>query len=319
MTEEAQEGKNAFLEKRKPDFDALPAAAVTRAARLAAGAAGRARCPRRWCRCSSAARSPRAPAPCAPGLALAALARRSLLQIGTNLANDWADFRRGADGPERLGPSASTQAGCSRRARSCAAASLAFAVAAALGLRADRRGGWPVALAGAAAIAAGVAYTAGPWPLGYHGLGDVFVFVFFGPVAVCGTVLVQAGASRRPRSRRRCPSGCSRRAILVVNNVRDVDGDRRAAKRTLAVRFGRGVGRAVYVAVVGTAFAALGVLAFGFSAPAVLLALGAMPLAVAPLRAVLTRTDGPALNAALAATARLHLVFGALLAGGLAW
>jgi 1,4-dihydroxy-2-naphthoate octaprenyltransferase len=254
-----------------------------------------------------------------PGLALVALATALSLQVGANLVNDWADFRRGADGPDRLGPVRVTQAGLIAPRAVARGGILAFTVAATLGLVLIAAGGWPVALAGGAAIAAGVAYTAGPWPLAYHGLGEVFVFLFFGPVGVCGTELVQAGRISPAALAASLPVGLMASAILVVNNVRDVDGDRRAAKRTLAVRFGRGVGRAVYVAVVGTAFAALGALAFGFSAPAVLVALGAMPLAVAPVRAVLTRTDGPALNAALAATARLHLVFGALLAGGLAW
>lgn len=254
-----------------------------------------------------------------PGLALVALATALCLQVGANLVNDWADFRRGADGPGRLGPLRVTQAGLLAPDAVARAGALAFAVAGALGLVLIAAGGWPIALAGAAAIAAGVAYTAGPWPLAYHGLGEAFVFLFFGPVAVCGTELVQASRMTATALVASLPIGLMASAILVVNNVRDVDGDRRAAKRTLAVRFGRDAGRRLYVAAVASAFAMTAALALGFAAPSVLVALGALPLAVAPVRAVLTRTDGPSLNAALAATARLHLVFGALLAGGLAW
>jgi len=177
--------------------------------------------------------------------------------------------------------------------------------------------GWPVVWIGAASIVAGIAYTAGPWPLAYHGLGELFVFAFFGPVAVCGTEMVQAGRVSSLALWASLPVGCLATAILLVNNVRDFDGDREMRKRTLVVRIGRRAGRVLYAGMVGVAFAVAAGLAM--VAPAALLAWLAAPLVGAPLRAVLHATDGPALNAALAATARLHLVFGGLLALGLAW
>lgn len=252
-----------------------------------------------------------------PALALTALAAAVLLQIGTNLVNDWGDARRGADGPERLGPTRVTQSGLVPPDRVAAAAAGAFAAAAVLGIVLIAAAGWPVAVIGAGAIVAGVAYTAGPWPLAYHGLGEAFVFVFFGPVAVCGAELVQAGAVSALALAASLPVGLLATAILLVNNVRDVDGDRRVAKRTLAVRLGRPAGRAMYAAAVGMAFATATVIAA--TIPAALLSWLSIPLVRSPLRAVLHRTDGPALNAALAATARLHLAFGLLLAGGIAW
>jgi 1,4-dihydroxy-2-naphthoate polyprenyltransferase len=250
-----------------------------------------------------------------PWIALVALVAAALLQIGTNLVNDWGDFRRGADGPDRLGPTRVTQAGLLAPGRVAVAGAAAFAAAAVLGLVLVAQAGWPILAIGAAAICAGVAYTAGPYPLAYHGLGEVFVFLFFGPVAVGGTELVQAGHVSALALVAAVPVGCLAAAILLVNNVRDVDGDRAAAKRTVAVRFGRGTGRALYAAVVAAAFAT----PLAMAIPAVLITWLAAPLARAPLAAVLRHTDGPTLNAALGATARLHLVFGLLLAGGLVW
>ncbi|HZP42982.1 MAG TPA: 1,4-dihydroxy-2-naphthoate polyprenyltransferase [Candidatus Binatia bacterium] len=254
-----------------------------------------------------------------PALACAALGAALCLQIGTNLVNDWGDFQRGADGPGRLGPARATQAGWLAPAHVLAGGLAAFALAAALGAGLVAAGGWPVVWIGLASIAAGIAYTAGPFPLAYHGLGEACVFVFFGPVAVCGTALVQAGHVSAAAALASVPVGCLAAAILLVNDVRDVDGDRRAAKRTLVVRIGRRAGRRAYAAAVALAFAFAALLAAALGAPAALLAFLAAPLARAPLRAVLGATDGQTLNAALAATARLHLVFGALLAAGLAW
>jgi 1,4-dihydroxy-2-naphthoate octaprenyltransferase len=255
-----------------------------------------------------------------PLLAAGALAVALLLQIGANLLNDVGDFRRGADGPGRLGPVRVVQAGL-LPVRQVAAAGLGcLALAALLGLLLAARGGWPLLAVGAAAIAAAALYTLGPWPLAYHGLGEPCVLLFFGPVAVAGTELVQAGRVSPAGLGASLPVGLLAAAILAVNNVRDVDGDRRAGKRTLAVRLGRRGGRALYALCVAGAFAAPAVLmAGGMIPPAALLAWASAPLARRPLRAVLDATDGPTLNAALAATARLHLVFGALLAGGLAW
>jgi 1,4-dihydroxy-2-naphthoate octaprenyltransferase len=253
------------------------------------------------------------------GLALACLATALLLQIGTNLVNDWGDFRRGADGPERLGPVRVTQAGLLPPSVVLGAGLAALAAAAVVGLPLALRIGAPAFAFGAAALVAAVAYTAGPFPLAYHALGEVFVFVFFGPVAVVGTAWAQGVPPDVVGVAASLPVGLLATAILLVNNVRDIDGDRRADKRTLAVRIGRPAARALYAATLATALAMPAVLAALCDAPALLLAWLAAPLAVTPARAVLRATDGPTLNGALAATARLHLVFGVLLAAGLAW
>ena len=254
-----------------------------------------------------------------PGVALAALAAAVLLQVGTNLVNDWGDFRRGADGPGRLGPPRAVQSGWLSPREVLLGVTLAFATAASIGVWLITRGGWPIAAIGGGGLVAAVAYTAGPFPLAYHGLGEAFVLLFFGPLAVCGTELVQAGRASAAGALASVPVGCLAAAILLVNNVRDVDGDRRAGKRTLVVRLGRRAGGSLYAGAVCVAFAAVGALAGWLSHPALLLPWLAAPLAAAPLVAVLRHTDGPTLNTALAATARLHLVFGLLLAAGLAW
>jgi 1,4-dihydroxy-2-naphthoate octaprenyltransferase len=248
-----------------------------------------------------------------------ALTAALLLQIGTNLVNDWGDGRRGADGPDRLGPRRAVQSGWLTPNQVLAAAALALLTASLLGLGLIARGGWPIAAIGLGGLVAAVAYTAGPAPLAYHGLGEVTVFLFFGPLAVCGTELAQAGRARADAMLASVPVGALAMAILLVNNVRDVDGDRRAGKRTLVVRFGRRAGRAAYAGALGLAFLGATVLAAWLGRPAVLAVWLAAPFVPAPLAAVRRRTDGPALNAALAATARLHLAFGLLLAAGLAW
>ena len=254
----------------------------------------------------------------APLPALAALLVALLLQVGTNFVNDWGDFRRGADGPDRVGPARAVAAGWITPRAMALAGALAFGAAALLGIYLTLRGG-PLALAlGVLSIAAGVAYTAGPFPLAYRGLGEVFVFAFFGPVAVCGTELVQRGAVSALALAAAVPVGMIAAAILVVNNVRDVDTDARAGKRTIAVRLGARRTRRLYALLVGAALAAPVLLAWSTLAPpSVLIALGAVVAASTPLRVVRNET-GPALNEALAGTARLHLAYSALLAAGIA-
>ena len=255
-----------------------------------------------------------------PLAATLALAVALLLQIGTNFVNDWGDHRRGADGPDRLGPPRAVAAGWITPERMARAGAIAFGAAAVLGVALLARGGAWAAVLGVASIAAGIAYTAGPYPLAYRGLGEVFVFVYFGPVAVCGTELVQAGAVSALGLAASLPVGLLAAAILVVNNVRDVATDTRAGKRTLAVRIGAPAARGLYAALVLAAvLSPLALWASGLAPAAALLALAALPAARAPLLAVLRRSDGPTLNRALAGTARLHLLFGALLAAGLAW
>jgi 1,4-dihydroxy-2-naphthoate octaprenyltransferase len=251
-------------------------------------------------------------------LALAALISAVLIQIGANFANDFYDFRKGADTPDRLGPTRVTSAGLLAPRTVEIGMWLTFGLAALLGLYLVYAGGWPILAIGVASILAGIAYTGGPVPLGYVGLGDLLVFIFFGLVAVGGTFYVQAHTLAAPVIMAAAAIGVLTTNILVVNNVRDADTDRAAGKRTLAVRLGRNATRGEYALLMLVAYATPFVLwlAFGLS-PWVLLALLSLPLAVRLARTVLTATDGPALNQALAGTAQLLAVYGVLLAVGI--
>ncbi len=253
-----------------------------------------------------------------PGPALAALAGALLIQIGANLANDVFDFHRGADTGERVGPLRVTQAGLLEPAAVLRGMWAAFALAAVAGAYLITVAGWTVAVIGVLAIASAIAYTAGPFPLGYHGLGEPFVFVFFGLVAVGGTHFVQARSLAAAAVWAGVPMGLLAAAILVVNNLRDIATDRAAGKRTLAVRLGERGARAEYVALLLAAFATpVTAVAARAAPPSLLLVLAAWPFAAAPLRRIL-RQRGAALNDALAETARLELLFAALYAVGVA-
>jgi len=248
--------------------------------------------------------------------AAAALAGALLLQIGANLANDVFDYEKGVDTEERLGPPRVTQLGLLTPAAVRRAAAAVFAAAAAVGLYLVAVGGWPIALAGALSIAAGLAYTGGPFPLGYHGLGDLAVFLFFGGVAVCGTYWVQALTLPAHVVAVSVPIGALATAILVVNNLRDVDTDARAGKRTLAVRWGRRAARIEYTLLLLLAYASCPLLRLSGAAPlGALLPLLTLPFAIALVRRV-AREQGPVLNDSLAATARLELGFALLLGAG---
>ncbi|HZJ55591.1 MAG TPA: 1,4-dihydroxy-2-naphthoate polyprenyltransferase [Myxococcaceae bacterium] len=250
--------------------------------------------------------------------ALAALAGAVLIQIGTNLTNDYYDFRKGADTHERLGPTRVTQSGLIAPQTVLAAGAACFALAVVVGIFLVARGGWPFVVIGLASVLAGWAYTGGPYPLGYHGLGDLFVMVFFGLVAVPGTFYAQALRLVPAVWPAAVAIGATGTMILVVNNLRDLDTDARAGKRTLVVRFGRGFGRAEYVTLLLLALAMpVVIVAMSWSRWPVLLALCALPLAWSPLSRVL-RTTGAALNPALGTTARFQAAFGFLLAIG-AW
>jgi 1,4-dihydroxy-2-naphthoate polyprenyltransferase len=252
------------------------------------------------------------------GAFLAALAGSILIQIGTNLANDYSDAKRGADTADRLGPVRVTSSGLIAPRRVLYATWIAFAAALAVGIYLATVAGWEILVVGAASIAAGVLYTGGPRPYGYAGLGELFVFVFFGLVAVNGSYYVQLEDLDLLPFLLSIPVGLLSTAILVVNNVRDLDTDARAGKRTLAVRLGRARTRILYVALVAGAFGLLPIgLWVGDGPAAGLIALAAAPLAVGPVRAVRTRTDGPALNGALAGTGMLLAAFSVLLAAGL--
>ena len=170
---------------------------------------------------------------------IAALVGSVFIQVGTNLANDYSDARRGADTEDRLGPVRVTAGGLMPPRRVLTGTYVAFAIAVAAGLYLAVVAGWELLLVGAASIAAGVLYTGGPRPYGYEGLGELFVFLFFGVVAVVGSYYVQVEELRWEAFALSVPVGLLAAAILVVNNVRDIDTDRRAGKRTLAVKLGR--------------------------------------------------------------------------------
>ena len=248
----------------------------------------------------------------------AALAGSILIQIGTNLANDYSDAKRGADTADRLGPVRVSSSGLMAPRRVLYATWIAFAAALAVGIYLATVAGPEILAVGAVSIAAGVLYTGGPRPYGYAGLGELFVFLFFGLVAVNGSYYVQLEELDLLPFLLSIPVGFLSTAILVVNNVRDLDTDARAGKRTLAVRLGRARTRALYAALVAASFALLPLGLWLGDGPAEgLIALAAAPLAVSPARAVRTRTDGPALNGALAGTGMLLAAFSVLLAAGL--
>jgi 1,4-dihydroxy-2-naphthoate octaprenyltransferase len=252
------------------------------------------------------------------GAFVAALVGSVFIQIGTNLANDYSDARRGADAADRLGPVRVTSSGLVAPPRVLVATWIAFGVAVGAGIYLATVAGVVILIVGAASIAAGVLYTGGPRPYGYEGLGEVFVFLFFGLVAVNGSYYVQLEHLDWLPFGFSLSVGCLVTAILVVNNVRDLETDRRAGKRTLAVRIGRERTRGVYAALMGAAFVALPVTLLAANGPAwALLALAAAPLARRPLTAVMTRTDGPSLNRALAGTGALLAAFSVLLSAGL--
>jgi 1,4-dihydroxy-2-naphthoate octaprenyltransferase len=251
---------------------------------------------------------------------VAALLGAMFIQIGTNLSNDYSDARRGADTEDRLGPVRVTAGGLVPPRQVLRATYLAFGLAVLAGVYLIATSGWELLLVGAASILAGVLYTGGPRPYGYEGLGEVFVFLFFGVVAVAGSYFAQTEHLAWEAFVLAVPVGLLASAILVVNNVRDLETDRRAGKRTLAVRLGRTNARGLYAVMVYGAFACapLAWLLGGDGLTAwLLLPWLAIPLAVPVVRIVRNRTDGPALNGALARTGMLQLAFCALLSAGL--
>jgi 1,4-dihydroxy-2-naphthoate polyprenyltransferase len=249
---------------------------------------------------------------------LAALAGSIFIQIGTNLANDYSDAKRGADTADRLGPVRVTSAGLVAPRRVLVATYVAFAIAVACGLYLAALAGPLILLVGAVSIAAGVLYTGGPRPYGYAGLGEVFVFLFFGLVAVNGSYYVQLEELKALPLGLSISVGFLATAILVVNNVRDMETDRRAGKTTLAVRIGRGSAVTLYRLLVLGAFAVLPIaLLAGDGSLLALIGLAALPLAIPPLRTVASRTDGPSLNGALAATGAVLGAFSLLVSAGL--
>jgi 1,4-dihydroxy-2-naphthoate octaprenyltransferase len=249
-------------------------------------------------------------------VAVATFACALLLQIAANLANDYFDWARGIDTEHRLGPLRVTQSGLVEPRAMQLALGLVVGAAVLLGAFLVYRGGAPIVAIGAAAILGAFAYSAGPYPLASHGFGEVLVLAFFGVVAVGGTYWLQRGAFDVAVALAGATSACPAVALIVVNNLRDIATDRAAGKRTLAVRLGAQATRSEYAAVLAAAFAGACVLA-ALITPAALIAFFAAPLAWKELRGVRER-EGVVLNDSLAGTARLHFVFGSLLALGLA-
>ncbi len=247
---------------------------------------------------------------------VAALAGSVLIQIGTNFANDLFDFIKKTDTADRIGPTRVTQAGLVTRRQITAATIIVFTLAFLIGIYLVYRGGWPIVIIGLASIACGILYTATPLALGYIGIADLFVLIFYGPVALAGTVWVLAHEFSWAIVLAGLPFGMISTAILTVNNLRDIDTDRRAGKKSLAVRFGRNFARFEY-----------GFMMFGAVAIAVWLALltGKLYLlittlyifpAIPTMQTVFTKTDGAVLNAMLAHTGRLLLIYGLLFSIG---
>ena len=243
-----------------------------------------------------------------PLAALLALFAALLIQVGTNFANDYSDFKHGADA-NRVGPTRVTQSGLVAPRTVKLAAWLAFGLSGILGIALAALSGWPILAIGAASVAAGWLYTGGPWPLGYHGLGDLFVLVFFGLVATCGTVYAQALAIPTEAWLAGTAVGSIATAILVVNNLRDRETDAKVGKNTLAVKLGAKASRVQYVALVVSPFALAIVLG-------TLWPLLALPAALPALRTVLTQ-ERAGLNRGLGQTARLQILYSILLAAGL--
>lgn len=253
-----------------------------------------------------------------PLAAIGALLGALALQIAANFANDLYDYEHGADTHGRIGPLRVTQAGLVTPLAMRLALTTALGFAFLVGVFLVVRAGWPIAVVGLSSIVASILYTGGPRPYGYIGLGEAFVFLFFGVAAVNGTYYVQALTVSTAAVVLSFSMGFLAVAILVVNNLRDIDTDRQAGKKTLAVRLGH---RGARIELVGVfALAALMpfvVVLLGFCGPGTLLASLAMAGAIPLLRTVYRTSDGPAMNQVLAQTARLQLVYAILLAIGI--
>lgn len=250
------------------------------------------------------------------GPSLGALLGALLLQIGSNFANDVYDFEKGADTHERLGPTRAVQAGLISPRDMKRGMWLVLALATLVGLYLTWAAGPWIVVVGVLSIASAIAYTGGPYPLGYHGLGELFVFVFFGVISVCATAYLNADSVGPLAPWLAISVGALSSAILVVNNVRDHETDRKSGKRTLVVRLGRSWGVVEYAALLGVAYAMpLWLVVRGVLGPWALLPLLSVPLGLKLCRQV-AGSSGPALNQTLANTAKLLLVFGVLLSVG---
>jgi len=252
-------------------------------------------------------------------LAALALASALCIQVGTNLVNDAQDFEKGADTAERLGPTRVTQSGLLRGRHVMLGAGAFFLVATLLGIPLVIAGGIPILVIGALSVVAGYAYTAGPFPLAYLGLGEVFVMLFFGVAAVKGMAYVLTGHGLWPWAEvAALQVGLQSSALLAVNNCRDIEGDRRVGKRTLAARFGLRFARIEIAALVAVPYLLGPAWVAGGRPWAALLPLATLPLAVRLVRGVWSEPPSPRYNVFLAQTELLQLLFCALAAVGLA-
>ena len=252
-----------------------------------------------------------------PLVFIATLTCALLIQIGTNFANDYSDFHRGADHEGRLGPLRVTQSGLISQAGVQRGIVVAFGLAVLLGAMLVWVGGLPIALIGIASVISGLAYTGGPYPLGYHGLGDLFVFIFFGMIAVTGTAYLQAGVWMLLPFLLSIPIGLIVTDVLVINNLRDLPTDLAAGKRTLATRIGDRATRAQYTTLIAVAYLIpVGIAITDPERRALLIVLISAPLALSLARKVLKGTAGRDLNPLLKKTGQLLLLFGVLLSAG---
>lgn len=286
---------------------------------------------RAWLMASRPKTLPAAMSPVVMGIALAigdqafalvpagaALISALLLQIGTNLANDYFDYVKGSDIEGRKGPQRVAQSGLIPLHELRAGIAITFSLAMLVGLYLVAVGGWPILIIGITSIVAALAYTGGPFPLGYHGLGDLFVFLYFGLAGVCGTFYVQAQALTVQVVVAAIAIGALTVAILVVNNLRDIETDRKTGKRTLAVMMGARKTRLEYVLLLAVAYATPVIFWLAnWAAAWVLLPWLTLPLGWRLVRTLYKTDEGAHLNRALAGTANLDLLFSLLFAVGL--
>jgi 1,4-dihydroxy-2-naphthoate polyprenyltransferase len=252
------------------------------------------------------------------GNAVLAMVVALALQVATNFANDYSDGKRGTDDPAtRVGPPRLVGSGLATPGEVKRAMLAAFAVALLAGFGLVLTVGWELIPVGIAAVAAGWFYTGGPRPYGYAGFGEAFVFVFFGLVATMGSAYVQTERVTWLATGCGVAIGCLATALLVINNLRDIPGDARSGKQTLAVRLGDKRTRTLYTVLVVIPFLLLPFVAGLSSRPAAALAYLALPLVTRPLVTVLSGATGPALIPVLARTALVELVYGLMLAVGL--
>jgi len=253
-----------------------------------------------------------------PVVFVVAMIASLLIQVATNFANDLSDFHKGADTEERVGPLRVAQSGLITPGDLKRGIIITFGLAMLAGVYLIYIGGWPILLIGVFSILSGLAYTGGPWPLGYHGLGDLFVFIFFGIIAVTGSAYLQSGHVSALALATSVPVGLLVTNILVINNLRDVETDRIAGKHTLAVILGANQVRLQYAGFSLVAYLVPPLLwRLDGASPFVLLSWLTLPLSVRLVRIVMAGTSGRPLNRVLKATGELHLLYGILLALGL--